>query len=300
MNDAEPSAIRIHEDADLFREAVNLTSAETKFASRLVEKDYFCTVLLEYFGAGVGDKLIFKGGTCLAKVHADFYRLSEDLDFVIPLATDASRAERRDRVKGVKAAFDALADSLKGIRVIDALIGANNSTQYIGVLAYDSILSNDPGTIKIEVSLREPLLMPAVNETARTILIDPISHEPMVPPLPVLCISKMEAFAEKFRAALTRREPAIRDFYDIDYSVRKLALDPGDENMVKLVRQKLGVPGNEAVDVSDARLGKLRQQVEPELKPVLRESDFQEFDLERAFGIVAEVAKHRGLTDLFN
>ena len=289
MTKTELPAIRIHEDIDLFREAVNLTAAETRFAARLIEKDYFCTVLLAHFGAAVGEDLVFKGGTCLAKVHADFYRLSEDLDFVISVATNASRPERRKRVKGVKEAFDALEDNLRGVRVVDALIGANNSTQYIGVLAYDSVLGSDPGTIKIEVSLREPLLTPAVNETARTILIDPISHQPMVPPFLVRCISKMEAFAEKFRAALTRREPAIRDFYDIDYSVRKLELDPRDENLVQLVREKLAVPGNDAVDVSSQRLATLRQQVEPQLKPVLRELDFQEFDLDRAFNSVAEM-----------
>jgi predicted nucleotidyltransferase component of viral defense system len=286
----ERPAIRIHEDIDLFREAVNLTAAETKFAARLIEKDYFCTVLLAHFGTAVGEELVFKGGTCLAKVHADFYRLSEDLDFVISIPMDASRPERRKGIEGVKTAFDTLADRINGVRVVDPLIGANNSTQYIGVLAYDSVLSSDLGTIKIEVSLREPLLMPTVNENARTILIDPISHEPMVPPLPVRCISKVEAFAEKFRAALTRREPAIRDFYDIDYSIRKLALDPRDENMVKLVRQKLAVPGNEAVDVSSQRLAILRQQVESQLKPVLRDPDFQEFALDRAFNSVSEMA----------
>jgi predicted nucleotidyltransferase component of viral defense system len=291
MTTTEPTDIRIHEDIDLFREAVNLTAAETKFAARLIEKDYFCTVLLAYFGAAVSEELVFKGGTCLAKVHADFYRLSEDLDFVISVATNASRPERRGRVKGVKKAFDELKDNLKDVRVVDALKGANNSTQYIGVLAYDSVLGSDPGTIKIEVSLREPLLTPAVNETARTILIDPISHQPMVPPLPIRCISKIEAFAEKFRAALTRREPAIRDFYDIDYSVRKLALDPRDENLVQLVREKLAVPGNNAVDMSNQRLAALRQQVEPQLKPVLREVDFSDFDLERAFQIVGDMAK---------
>lgn len=287
----EPAAIRIHEDIDLFREAVNLTAAETQFAARLIEKDYFCTVLLAHFGPAVGEELVFKGGTCLAKVHADFYRLSEDLDFVISVATDASRAERRKRVEPVKTAFDALANRINGVRVVDPLIGANNSTQYIGVLGYDSVLSNDPGTIKIEISLREPLLLPAMKTTARTILIDPISQDPMVPPLTVRCISKLEAFAEKFRAALTRREPAIRDFYDIDYAVRKLALDSRDEHLAQLVRQKLAVPGNDAVDVSNQRRAALRQQVEPQLKPVLREVDFDEFDLERAFQIIDEMVK---------
>jgi hypothetical protein len=35
MTMTEPLAIRIHEDTDLFREAVNLTAADTKFAARL-------------------------------------------------------------------------------------------------------------------------------------------------------------------------------------------------------------------------------------------------------------------------
>jgi predicted nucleotidyltransferase component of viral defense system len=288
---AETSPIRIHKDTDLFREDISLTAAQTKFPPRLIEKDYFCTVVLEYLKATVGDELIFKGGTCLAKVHADFYRLSEDLDFVISIPTDTSRPERRKRVESTKGALKALTETLDDIRVVNSLTGANNSTQYNGTLAYDSLLSTDTGTIKIEISLREPLLMPVVNEAARSILLDPISQKSMVPPLPVRCISRTEAFAEKFRAALTRREPAIRDFYDIDYSVRKLALDPEDQNLVQLVRKKLAVPGNDAVDVSSQRLASLAQQIEPQLKPVLRELDFKEFDLQRAFDIVAAMEK---------
>lgn len=43
----EASPLRLHEDPSLFREAVNFTAAETGFTSRLVEKDYFCSVLLD-------------------------------------------------------------------------------------------------------------------------------------------------------------------------------------------------------------------------------------------------------------
>ena len=104
------------------------------------------------------------------------------------------------------------------------------------------------------------------------------------------CISKAEAFAEKLRAALSRREVAIRDFFDIDYAVRKLGLHPQDAEMVRLVRTKLAVPGNEPVNVSEERLAALRQQLDPQLKSVLREQDFREFDVERAFGVVAAMA----------
>jgi hypothetical protein len=107
------------------------------------------------------------------------------------------------------------------------------------------------------------------------------------------CISRAEAFAEKFRAALSRREVAIRDFFDIDYAVRKLGLQPQDEEMVRLVRSKLAVPGNEPVNVTESRLVALRQQLDPQLRPVLRDTDFRESDVERAFGIVAEMATRR-------
>ena len=50
-------------------------------------------------------------------------------------------------------------------------------------------------------------------------------------------------------------------------------------------------PGNDPVDVSDGRLAALRKQIEAQLRPVLRERDFGEFDLERAFKIVAEMAE---------
>jgi len=38
--------------------------------------------LLEYLAASEPG-LTFKGGTCLARIHSDFCRLSEDLDFAI-------------------------------------------------------------------------------------------------------------------------------------------------------------------------------------------------------------------------
>ena len=290
MNRAESSSVvRVHEDLSLFREAVNFTTAETAFASRLIEKDYFCTVLLAHLAA-IDDRLVFKGGTCLAKVHADFYRLSEDLDFVVPMPVDATRAERSKQAKPLKEAVEKLPKRLPEFHLVDPLKGANNSTQYIAVVGYSSLIRRQEETIKIEVGLREPLFTPVVKSPARTIMLDPVSSKPLVPPVSIRCISKTEAMAEKFRAALSRREVAIRDFFDIDYAVRRLALDPRDAAFIKLVRHKLDVPGNAPVDVSRERLKTLRQQLESRLKPVLRAKDFAEFDLDRAFKIVADAA----------
>lgn len=289
MSRPEPSLFPWHEDAAFFLAAVGFTAQMTTFTSRLIEKDYYCSFLLEYFTSG-NQALIFKGGTCLAKIHADFYRLSEDLDFVISMPVDSSRAERSRRAKGLKDLVNALPEHLPGFRIVEPLAGANNSTQYNAIVGYPSRISKAEETIKVEVGLREPLLLPPERRMAKTLLLNPAAPKPLCEPFALPCLSLREAFAEKFRAAFSRREVAVRDFFDIDFAVRHLGLQPRDDGFIALVRQKLAIPGNEPVDVSPERLVALRQQLDRELKTVLREKDFREFDLERAFGIVKDVA----------
>jgi predicted nucleotidyltransferase component of viral defense system len=292
MTVPERDPLRLHvEDPTLFREAVGFTASETRFAARLVEKDYFSSVLLRHLAAADAG-LVFRGGTCLAKVHARFYRLSEDLDFLVPTPVDASRADRSDRAQAAKRAVARIAEALPGLRVVAPLRGANDSRQYAATIGYETLVSPHAETIKVELGLREPLLTDPVQGEARTLLLDPVSGAPFVPSLRVTCVSRQEAMAEKLRAALSRREVAIRDFYDVDHAVRQMGLRPEDDELTALVRRKLAVPGNTPVDVTEARLAALKQQVRAELRPVLRDSDFAEFDLERAFATVADLARH--------
>ncbi|MBI2932330.1 MAG: nucleotidyl transferase AbiEii/AbiGii toxin family protein [Planctomycetes bacterium] len=286
-----PEIIPIHKDRELFREALSFTATQTGFSQRLIEKDYFCSVLLAYLADADGT-LVFKGGTCLAKVHADFYRLSEDMDFALPMSIDASRAQRSAAATPIKNALNALRTGFDGtFRMVEPVKGANNSRQYNAMVGYTSLLTDSLETISIEVSLREPLLTAEFEGLARTGLLDPVSGRAIVGGIRANCISKVEAFAEKLRAALSRRDVAVRDFFDIDYAVRRLGLRCLDEELLALLRKKLAVPGNDPVDVSESRLQLLRPQLEARLKPVLRKQDLDEFDLDRAWGRVTEVAQ---------
>jgi predicted nucleotidyltransferase component of viral defense system len=292
----DPAPLRLHdEDPTLFREAVRFTAAQTGFVPRLIEKDYFCTVVLECLSASAAE-LVFRGGTCLAKIHAEFYRLSEDLDFVIPTPLDASRSHRSRLAARSKRAVGTIGREVPGVRIITALTGASDSSQYTAVLGYTSLLSTREEMLKIEIGLREPLLRAAMPGEARTLLLDPISNAPVVPVLAVACLSRAEAMAEKLRAAMSRREAAVRDFYDVDHAVRRLSFRVNDPELLALVRAKLAVPGNDPVDLSPARIAILRSQVEPQLKPVLRNRDFAEFDLDHAFRTVAGVAAALDMT----
>jgi predicted nucleotidyltransferase component of viral defense system len=290
MNDRDDTRIKFHEDVPLFREAIAFTAAKTGFNSQVIEKDYFCTVLLEDLARHGGADLVFKGGTCLAKVHAGFYRLSEDLDFAIPMHVNACRAERSRAADAIKRAVADVSGRLPCFSCHTELKGANDSTQYNGVVTYQSIVSGQQETVLVDVSVREPSLTEPAMLPARTVLLDPIGGRPAVPDLNIACITALEAMAEKFRAALSRRDVAIRDFYDLDYAARHLSVDFAGPLFIDMVRRKLAIPDNPPVDVGAERMTALRRQVEPKLKTVLREKEFRDFVLDRAIALVVEMA----------
>ena len=91
MEHSRDHRILVHEDQTFFREAVLFTAGQTGLNATLIEKDYFCTVLLKYLYDQPDSTLIFRGGTCIGKVYAAFYRLSEDLDFLISTPFDPHR-----------------------------------------------------------------------------------------------------------------------------------------------------------------------------------------------------------------
>jgi len=96
------------------------------------------------------------------------------------------------------------------------------------------------------------------------------------------------------RSSTTRRDVAIRDFFDVDHTTTSGRLNPADPTLLELLRHKLGVPDTLPVDVSAQRLAPLEQQLEGRLRPVLREDDYTRFDLERAIHTLQEVARELG------
>lgn len=283
-----------HEDAELFRAALSFTQSETGFSAQLIEKDYYCSLVLEDLLPTADPSWAFKGGTCLSKVHCGFYRMSEDLDFAYSVPCDASRSHRSKLIATARDRLANISTRLPAFAVVDALRGFNNSTQYIGVIGYRSVVTGREETIKIEFSIREPIQEPVERLPARTLLVDPFRRMPAVADVAVPALSFHEAFAEKLRAALTRREPAIRDFYDLDHTLRSGRLTANDKRLIELIRKKVTVPGNNLLDVSPEKQEALKRQVATQLRPVLRDADYTAFELDRAFGFAAEIAAALG------
>ena len=277
-------------DPDIFRESLSYSESVTGFTASLIEKDYYCSLILHH----VFDRetpLVFKGGTCLSKVYADFYRLSEDLDLVIPISVDTPRNQRRSKMDPMKKVFDELPAIVPGISVSRAFMGHNESRQYIGYLEYPSVVMDRQEKIKIEIGIREPLLLFSVNGEARTIIVNPFSGRPLLPVFTVHAIDMKEAYAEKVRAALTRTEPAIRDLFDLFYAVHKMMLDLDAPDFIITVKKKLDVPGNTPVDISLEYKRELGRQLEGQLRPVLRPADFDSFNMDEALELIGRIAK---------
>ncbi len=278
----------LHENRARFESQVGFTAAASGFRPALIEKDYYCSLILDRLFPPDGG-LVFKGGTCLGKVHLDFFRLSEDLDFCLHLPGGSGRSLRRRTIAPYKGVVIEISKEIPGLELTEPLSGRNESRQYVAVVSYSSVVGAGENTIAIEISLREPLLKVPVAGSLRTLLRDPFSGEDLLPALTVKSVDFREVMAEKFRAALTRLQPAIRDFFDVDYAVMNGSLDIEEIDFRRLVREKLAVPGTGPVDISDAKERLLKDQLESRLRPVLRQGDFNNFDLVRAVKLVRKL-----------
>jgi hypothetical protein len=203
---------------------------------------------------------------------------------------DASRGRRRALSSSLKVVIAELPTRLPAFSVMEPLAGANNSTQYSVVVGYESLLDSHLEPVHIEVGLREPLLDYSPKGMANTALLNPLNGRTLVDTFPVHCLSYREAMAEKLRAALCRREVAIRDFFDIDYAVRQGKLNLDDPELISLLQEKIRVPGSARVDISTNRMSQLQRQIDAQLGPVLAEDEYQRFDLDRAIEIVCQTA----------
>jgi len=76
--------MKLHENKELFQDAVIATAQQKGIREIYVEKDYWVTfALFNIFKNEIGKETIFKGGTALSKCFGLIQRFSEDIDLVV-------------------------------------------------------------------------------------------------------------------------------------------------------------------------------------------------------------------------
>lgn len=269
-------------DRENLRDLIPTIAGKMKFRPAIVEKDYYLTVILNNIEALLTDKIVFKGGTLLNKAYLNYHRLSEDLDFTY-YGESASRTVCSKAIKPIREKMPAF---LKAIGLTsDKPEGEdfNNSKQYVFKVKYASVLMAKDDVIKIEISLRQPPINKPVYTKIKHFYQDPFSGEDLFPEGKVLSLSWKEAVSEKLKAAISRKDVAIRDYYDL-WHIAEVGFDFYDKAFIKLFKRKVideGYKGDYKNDfgLSVDNLTILRKQINGMLRPVIRAGE--EFDLDK-------------------
>lgn len=281
-------------DREKLKDIIPAIAGKMKFRPAIVEKDYYLTVILNNIEALLTDKVVFKGGTLLNKAHLNYHRLSEDLDFTY----NAEFTTRSARSKAITPIREKMPEFLKALGMTSDKPegeGFNNSTQYVFKVKYPSVLMAKDDMIKIEISLRQPPIETPVHTEIKHFYQDPFSGEDLFPSGKVWSLSWKEAVAEKLKAAISRKDVAIRDYYDL-WHITEFGFDFYDKSFIKLFKRKItdeGYTGNykENFGLSDDNLSILRKQTDGLLKPVIRSGEQFDFNevLERFNVILRKV-----------
>lgn len=69
--------MNLHENEELFRQAIQFTAQDIGIPEIFIEKDYWVTfALFTIFNDKIGDETVFKGGTSLLKCYSVIKRFS--------------------------------------------------------------------------------------------------------------------------------------------------------------------------------------------------------------------------------
>ncbi len=100
-----------------------------------------------------------------------------------------------------------------------------------------------------------------------------------------MSLSYNEAVAEKLKASITRKEPAIRDFYDLWY-IQKAKFDFQNKKFIEIFKKKITDEGYKEdftnnFGLNNIKIDLLNKQVETDLLPVIRTGE--KFNLDKVF-----------------
>ena len=163
--------------------------------------------------------------------------------------------------------------------------GFNNSTQYLFIIQYSSVITARDENVKLEISLRQFPLEPPIRCRLKHFYKDPFSGTDLIPTRSVWALSFVEAVAEKLKAAIARKDVAIRDYYDI-WHIAKAGFDFYQDKFIRLFKAKLENDGyledfRNNFGLDNEQIAILERQINTDLLPVIRAGE--QFSLNLVF-----------------
>ena len=122
--------MRLHQNIQLFRDAVRITAQQLNIPSEFVEKDYWVTyALFTIFNNEIGKDTVFKGGTALSKCYHMIERFSEDIDLVVLRSEGESNNKLTTKIKTISDVVNAVLPEVN-IEGLTQKMGMNRKTAH--------------------------------------------------------------------------------------------------------------------------------------------------------------------------
>ena len=281
-------------DREKLEKIIPFIAEKYNFRFEIIEKDYYLTLILNSVESHLSDKIVFKGGTLLNKIHLNYHRLSEDIDFTY--FNPEGLQTRSKRSRAITPIREKMPELLKLLELKSERPegeGFNNSTQYVFNIFYPSFISGKDENIKLEISLKAPPIEKPVHNVITHFYKDPFTGEDLIPKNKILSLTLNEAVAEKLKAAITRKDVVIRDYYDL-WFISEAKFDFKDRHFLSIFKKKLeaekyraNYSHNFGLDQQSIEL--LHKQIETELIPVIRVGE--SFNLDKVFERFNEILK---------
>lgn len=211
--------------------------AEWQLIEEVVEKDYVLGWLLWGIGQDpvLGERWVFKGGTCLKKCYIETHRFSEDLDFTVlprgPFRPDEITPFLQRTLQRIQDASGInFSSTPPRLRLRPDGLSTEGRVYYIGPR-----LTPEAARVKLDISANETVVRPPVlREIAHPYPDGPLQGR-------VRAYSFEELFAEKIRAMAQRARP--RDLYDIVNLFRRNDLRLYPDLILSTLEEKCAAKG---------------------------------------------------------
>lgn len=230
--------MNLHENKELFREAVLATRDSHGLSEIYVEKDYWATLALyEFFHSKMADQIVFKGGTALSKCYQLIERFSEDIDLVVIQKEEESPNQLKQRIRKLSKIVGKVKPEIE-------VVGLTNKRGNIRktVHMYDKAFDGHFGQVREQVVVEaswmgssEPHKKMKINsyigEMMESTGQDALIRQYDMGPFRILILSKLRTFCEKIMSLVrfSRSDNPIMDLRNKIrhvYDIHKMLKDP--------------------------------------------------------------------------
>lgn len=199
---------------------IDKIAVEKGVRAKQIEKDYVISWILWGIARNefLNTNLVFKGGTCLKKIHFEDYRYSEDMDFTL---RDDSVSDG-DIIENFKSIFEKIFEESRiKIEIIkDSIDNYEASGSLRFKISYHATHGSDE--IKVDVTRGETIEFDVEHKAVINNYSDLEEEDETL----IHCYSLNEVLIEKTTALMGRTIP--RDLYDFDYLIEEEGLELKD------------------------------------------------------------------------